>query len=140
MKELTKVQTYLFALGALLMMIGTGCVVFRLMVLPATVVFAVGAVLFALMQMQQKYSGTNITIRRLRRTMLIADACFVIAALLMLESNFRFVFPYVATNINGYNMWLHVVYNNWVIALLIGAILEMYTTHRISYELNKEEQ
>ena len=38
--------------------------------------------------------------------------------------------------------WLvYVVYasRNWVALLLVGALLEMYTTHRISYELGKEE-
>ena len=28
----------------------------------------------------------------------------------------------------------------WVVILLIAAILELYTTHRISHELDKEKQ
>jgi hypothetical protein len=34
--------------------------------------------------------------------------------------------------------YLQYVYNKWVITLLIAAILQLYTTHRISHELEKE--
>lgn len=127
------------ALGALMMVIGIGCVVFAIAVKITTIVFAVGAVLFASMQMQQTYSGNSITIKRLRRTMVFGDICFILAAMLMIETNYRIVFPFVATTMEGYNNWVHIVYNNWVVLMLIGAMLEMYTTHRISYELKKEE-
>ena len=83
--------------------------------------------------------GDNLVIRRLRRIMLIGDACFILAAILLLENTFLFVFPYVATTVEGYNNYVHYVHNNWVVALLVAAILEMYSTHRISYELKKEE-
>ena len=91
-------------------------------------------------QMAQTYEGNNFVIRRLRRIMVIGDVCFIIAALLMIESNFRILFPYMATTIEGYTSWVKYVYNNWVVALLIAAIIEMYTTHRIAHELNKEER
>ena len=139
MRELSRTQTIVMAAGALLMVIGVGCVVFGMIVPVATILFAIGAIAFASMQMMQVYEGNSIVVRRLRRTMIMGDLCFVIAALLMLESNFRILFPYVATTMEGYNNWVRVVHNNWVVALLIAAIIEMYTTHRISYELSKEE-
>lgn len=125
------------------MVVGMGCAVFGAAV-PAVqkggaVSFAVGAVCFTLMQVQQVYMGDNLVIRRLRRIMLIGDACFILAAILLLENTFLFVFPYVATTVEGYNNYVHYVHNNWVVALLVAAILEMYSTHRISYELKKEE-
>ena len=85
----------------------------------------------------ENYDGKDIVIRRLRRIMVIGDMCFILAALLMLESNLQILFPLVATTVDGYNAWVHYVYNNWVVALLVAAILEMYTTHRISSELKK---
>lgn len=139
MKELTHAQSILMALGGLLMVIGTGCVVFDVMRDITTVIFAVGAVLFAAMQMQQLYLGNSITVKRLRRTMIMGDICFILAAVLMLENHFKVVFQYVATTMEGYNNWVHIVHNNWVILLLIGALIEIYTSHRISYELKKEE-
>ena len=32
------------------------------------------------------------------------------------------------------------IHNNWVVLLLIAAIIEIYTTHRISNELKKDNQ
>ena len=136
----------LFPVGAAMMVLGVGGVVFGglasanavTIVKIATVVYSIGAVLFAAIQMSQTYEGNNIVIRRLRRIMVMGDICFIIAALLMIENNFMILFPYMARTIDGYNNWIHYVYNNWVVALLIAAILEMYTTHRISYETKKD--
>lgn len=140
MKELNTVQSAIFALGAFLMVLGVAGVVTGFLVQPATICFTIGSIAFALMQLQQSYEGNSITIKRLRRIMVIGDIAFVLAGLLMFENNFRLIYPFVATSIDGYNNWIHYVYNNWVVMLLIAAILEMYTTHRISYELKKEEK
>lgn len=139
---MSQTQSLVFAAGAAMMVLGVCGVVFGsfagiTFVRIATVVFALGAVAFAVMQMLQTYDGGSITIRRLRHIMVIGDVCFIIAALLMVESNFHFVYPLMAQTVEGRNAWLHYIYNNWVVALLIAAILEMYTTHRISCELKK---
>ena len=135
MKELSKIQSILYAMGALLMVVGVGCTVFGFLPKVFAVIFAIGAVVFAGIQIQQQYLGNNFVIKRLRRIMIIADICFVLAALLMIENAYLIIFPLMATTIEGYNNYVHYFYNNWVVALLIAAILEMYTTHRISYEL-----
>lgn len=144
-RTLTRQQSGLLAVGALMMVLGVGGVIFGgsmglTFVKVCTIVFTVGAVTFALMQMMQTYNGNDMTLRRLRQIMIIGNVCFILAALLMVESNFQILFPYVATTIDGYNGWVHYVYNNWVIALLIAAILQMYTTHRIASELKKREE
>ena len=143
LRQLSQPQSMALAIGAVMMVVGVGGVVFgslagMTVVKIATVMFAIGAILFAVMQMMQVYEGKSIVIRRLRRIMVIGDVCFILAALLMVESNFQVLFPYIATSIEGYNAWVHYVYNNWVIALLIAAILEMYTTHRIASEMKKQ--
>ena len=142
MRQLTKIQSIVFAVGALLMVVGVGCVVFGVAMPPVqkagAVAFAVGALCFAGMQMSQVYDGDSIVVRRLRRIMVFADVCFIIAAVLLVENVFLVVFPYVADTVEGYNNYVHYVHNNWVVALLVAAILEMYSTHRISYELNKK--
>lgn len=102
------------------------------------VIFAVGAVTFAAIQITQTYDGPCLAIKRLRRIMVMGDILFIVAALLLLENVFHLVFPFFAKTIDGYNAYVHYIHNNWVVALLIAAIFEMYTTHRISYELNKE--
>lgn len=143
LRTLSQTQSTILAIGAAMMVLGVGGVVLGSMagvtfVRVSAVLFAVGAVAFALMQMMQTYEGSSFVIRRLRRIMVIGDVCFIIAALLMIESNFHFVFPFMAKTIDGYNAWVHYVYNNWVIALLIAAIIELYTTHRIASELKKQ--
>lgn len=39
----------------------------------------------------------------------------------------------------NYETYITYFYNKWVVFLLIAALLELYTTHRISYELKKED-
>ena len=112
----------LFLIGGMLMVVGAGMYVFAMREV-ASWIFLVGALLFATMQIRQRYEGTDFVIRRLRRITILADVLFVLAGLLMVECAYGFV---------------TYIYNKWVVVLLIAAILEVYTTHRISHELDKE--
>lgn len=138
MRQLNKLQSALFITGGILMVAGVGLFVFGVAQPYSSLAFLLGAVLFAAMQALQSYDGRSITIRRLRRIMLAADACFVLSGLLMTEQVWRLLYAQVATTVGGYTMYMQLVWNNWVVTLLIGAILEMYTMHRISSELAKE--
>ena len=97
----------------------------------ATYIFAIGALGFSSMQMQQRYEGQNFTIRRLRRMMLLSDVLFLMAALLMFASKGNFLGL-------SYITYIEYVYNKWVIVLLIAALLQLYSMHRIGSELEKE--
>ena len=79
MKQLSKAETFLFLAGGVLMVAGAGCYVF--FILQGLVCFLVlaGSLLFAAMQARQRYEGTSITLRRLRRIQFFALACFVCA-------------------------------------------------------------
>lgn len=125
--------------GSVLMIIGAGLYVFGVQNI-APMIFAPGTVAFFVMQLQQGYDGTDITLRRLRRIMLAGGCFFLIAALLMTENSYHFVFPYFLNmGIDGYNAYLNYIHNNWVVALLVGAVLQLYSTHRISSELAKHK-
>lgn len=141
MRQLNKLQSILFLLGGTLMVVGVGVFVFTLgegWGRWASLVALAGSALFATMQAQQRYEGRDITIRRLRRIMLAADICFVLAGLLMAEQSWRFIYNHAVTTPGGYTAYVQLVQNNWVVVLLIGAILELYTVHRISHELSKQ--
>ena len=97
----------------------------------APYIFAIGALCFSSMQMQQRYEGQNFTIRRLRRMMLLSDVLFLVAALLMFASKGNFLGL-------SYITYIEYVYNKWVIVLLIAALLQHYSMHRIGSELEKE--
>lgn len=138
MRQLNTIQNYIFLIGAIMMVIGTGCVVFGIFRHSMSIVFCIGAISFSLMQMCQTYEGNNATIKRLRNLMTIGDICFIFSGIMMIESVYHLIFPYMATSIEGYNNYVHYIHNNWVILLLIGAVFEIYTTNRISYELKKQ--
>ncbi|MBQ9656327.1 MAG: hypothetical protein IJV38_09965 [Prevotella sp.] len=129
MEQLSKWETLLMLLGGLLMVAGSGASLFLQSWAPY--LFAPGAVLFAAVQMRQRYNGRNFVIRRLRRMVLVSDVLFLVAALLMLagQSNFLGL---------DYLSYIKYVHNNWIVVLLVAAILQLYTSHRIANELEKE--
>lgn len=133
MQRLSPLQTIIMLVGGLLLVAGTGCYVFLFHQQIACWVALAGALAFSLVQMCQRYEGANFVVRRLRRIMLLADVLFVVAALMMIESSYGFLKQYF-TDPHGYYTWL---YNKWIIALLVAALLEIYTTHRIDHELRK---
>ena len=138
MRELTKQQSILFLIGAVLMVVGAGLYVFGMQVV-APWVFAVGAFLFASIQLMQRYDGSNPTIKRLRRMMIMGDVLFMLAAVFMVENAYHFLLPtFLKFGMGGYNAYLTYIHNNWVVLLLVAAMLELYSTHRISNELDKE--
>lgn len=117
------------------MVAGVGCYVFMWQRQAASCVALVGAALFASMQMMQAYEGRSVTIRRLKRIMSVADVCFVLAGLVMVENTFLLL-PHL---FSSYTQYLELLYNKWVLLLLVGAVLEMYTMHRLSAELRREK-
>ncbi|MBR5748001.1 MAG: hypothetical protein IKY01_04345 [Prevotella sp.] len=129
MRQLSRVESMIFLLGGLLMVIGAGTSLLAWSIAPY--VFALGALCFTAMQMKQCYDGRNVTIRRLRRMMLLSDVLFLVSALLMFASQ---------RNIFGLDhiTYLQYVYQKWVVTLLIAAILQLYSFHRIGQELAKE--
>ena len=129
MRQLSKLQNIIFLIGGFLMVIGAGTSLLAWTLAPY--IYSIGAICFSAMQMLQRYEGNNFTIRRLRRMMLISDVLFLIAALLMFANMGN------ALHLSQVD-YLQYVYNKWVIVLLIAAILQLYSSHRIGHELEKE--
>ena len=92
MRQLSRVESIIFLVGGLLMVIG---------------------------------AGTSLL------AWLLSDVLFLVSALLMFASQ---------RNIFGldYITYLQYVYQKWVVTLLIAAILQLYSFHRIGQELAKE--
>ena len=129
MRQLNKIQTLIFLVGALLMVVGAAASVLAWKLAPY--VFAVGAIAFTSMQLLQRYEGTNFVVRRLRRMMILSDFLFLLSALLMFAS---------MGNVFGLSQidYITYIYNKWVLTLLVAALLQLYATHRIDRELVKE--
>lgn len=140
MKQLNKLQLTLYTLGGVMILIGaflfpashefggviTGSPKFAVSrEFWGVIIYSVGAILFASMQMLARYEGTSIVIRRLRRQQIIG------ALLLLLSGAAMFA------NIYGITCLRH---NEWLAVLAIAAVLELYTAFRIPQELRKEQR
>lgn len=132
MRRLSKLQSAVFAAGAVLMVVGAAASLLRWDAAPW--MFAAGAVAFTSIQMLQRYDGRHFTIRRLRRIMLFSDFLLLVTAMLMFVSRWP--------QLGGLDWLTYVnyVHNNWVVTLLLAAILQLYTTYRIDSELAKEKR
>jgi drug/metabolite transporter (DMT)-like permease len=102
--------------GAVLLLVGAMLQITRWELSP--VVYTVGAILFAYVQVMSRYEGKNLIIRRLRRQQILAAVLLVFAGVLMFVTR----------------------HNEWVLCLTIAAILELYTAFRIPSELEKENK
>lgn len=96
--------------------------------LPATVVYVV-------MQRMLNTKTDSFILRRLYAIQLLSGVCFIIAALLLIEQYNGFLLPLVVNEMNSYYNYLRFVHNNWVVMMLVGALLQLYSTHRISNEV-----
>ena len=138
MKQLSKIQSAIFLLGGVLMVVGAGCYAFGFiypkMLLYTCWVFLVGTVLFSVIQAMQLYEGKSFVIHRLKRIQAMADICFVLSGISMIDT----VYAFASNWFSNYETYITYCYNKWVLLLLIAALLELYTTHRISRELEKE--
>ena len=128
MRQLNKIENSILLLGAVMMVIGSGANIFAQSWAPY--VFGMGTVGYVLMQLKQKYEGSNVAIKRLRRMVIISDVCLLLAAVMMF-ANMDNLFRLDALT------YIKYVHNNWVVVLLVAAMLQLYTSHRISKEILK---
>lgn len=129
MRQLSNVESLLLLLGGLLMVVGSGASLFLQSWAPY--VYAPGALLFVAMQLRQRYEGNDFVIRRLRRIMILSDVLFLLAALLMFANTSNFLGI-------QYLSYVKYVHNNWIVVLLVAAVLQLYASHRIAHELDKD--
>ena len=128
MRQLNKIENTILLFGAVMMVIGSGANIFAQPWAPY--VFGMGTVGYVLMQLKQKYDGSNVAIKRLRRMVIISDVCLLLAAVMMF-ANMDNLFRLDAVT------YIKYVHNNWVVVLLVAAMLQLYTSHRISKEILK---
>ena len=128
MRQLNKIENTILLFGAVMMVIGSGANIFAQPWAPY--VFGMGTVGYVLMQLKQKYEGSNFAIKRLRRMVIISDVCLLLAAVMMF-ANMDNLFRLDAVT------YIKYVHNNWVVVLLVAAMLQLYTSHRISKEILK---
>lgn len=102
-----------YAVGGLLMVAGALLYVTRWAGAPW--LFIGGALLFGGAQLADRYTGDSFVVRRLRRQQMMASFLLVLTGVLMLVLS----------------------HNEWVVCLLVAAVIELYTSFRIPQELEK---
>ena len=123
MRELNPRENACFRIGAVLMLAGAAIFILRPII--GMYIYGVGTLMFTLMQIRAEYLGRVITVIRLRRQQLFACCCFVLALVMM--------------SMQLYN-WGPCRRQEWVVALTIGCVLELYTSFRIPQELEETKE
>ena len=139
MKQLNKIQSALFLLGGVLMVVGACSFVLK-QIYPSLVeitswVFLLGTVLFSVIQSMQTYEGKSPAIHRLKRIQNVANILFVFAGISMVDTVYTFTEKWLGNP----QLFYSIFYGKWIVVMLVAAILELYTTFRISHEMKGEE-
>lgn len=99
--------------------------------------FLLGSLLYVVCQRKLNARPQNFVQRRLQTIQLLSGLCFIASSLLMIEQYWGFLLPLVVSEMNSYHNYLRIVYNNWVLIMLVGALLQLYSTNRLSHEMRK---
>ena len=109
-----KIQQTIYILGGILLVAGAALYITGWAWVPY--MYIAGAFMFAAMQMLDRYTGNNFVLRRLRRQQLLGAIALMLAGVLMLVCE----------------------HNEWILCLLVGCLVELYTAFRIPQEYEKE--
>ena len=112
---MSKIYQFVQGVGAVLLLVGAMLQITRWELSP--ILYTIGAVMFAYVQVMTRYEGKNLIVRRLRRQQILGAVLLVFAGVLMFVTK----------------------HNEWVLCLTVAAILELYTAFRIPSELEKEK-
>lgn len=112
---MNKTHSLLQVIGAVLLLVGALLQITRWEFSPY--IYTLGALLFAYVQVMNRYDGKNFIIRRLRRQQILGAMLLVFAGVLMFITK----------------------HNEWILCLTIAAVLQLYTAYRIPSELEKEK-
>ena len=111
-----KGYTIIQMIGAVLLLAGAMLQITRWEMAP--ILYTIGAILFAYIQVMSRYEGKNLIVRRLRRQQIIGAVLLVFAGVLMFVTR----------------------HNEWVLCLSAAAVIQLYTAFRIPSELEKENR
>lgn len=97
--------------------------------------FLAGTVVYVLVQRLQAEKSASLTVNRLLSIRFLSGICFIVSGLFMVEQYNGFLKPVIVSDISSYMLYMQIVHNNWVVLLLIGSLLQLYTSYRLSAEI-----
>lgn len=110
-----KIYNSIYMIGGILLVVGAALYITQWALAPY--LYLVGSFMFGAMQMADRYTGKNWMLRRLRRQQILGAIVLMITGIAMLVCK----------------------HNEWIVTLLVGCILELYTAFRIPQEYEKEK-
>lgn len=111
-----KLYSFIYMLGGILLVLGAALYITKWSWAPY--IYILGSFMFGAMQMMDRYTGTNWILRRLRRQQIFGAIMLMVTGVAMLVTK----------------------HNEWIICLLVGCLLQLYTAFRIPQEYEKENQ
>ena len=111
-----KIYNYIYFIGGILLVLGAALYITKWVWAPY--MYIVGSFMFGAMQMLDRYTGSNFILRRLRRQQHLGAVVLMLAGILMLVCK----------------------QNEWILCLLVGCLLQLYTAFRIPQEYEKEKE
>lgn len=111
-----KIYNCIYSIGGILLVLGAALYITKWVWAPY--VYILGSFMYGAMQMLDRYTGSNFILRRLRRQQLLGAVALMLAGVLMLACK----------------------HNEWILCLLVGCLLQLYTAFRIPQEYEKENK
>ena len=109
-----KIYNCIYFIGGILLVLGAALYITKWAWAPY--MYIVGSFMFGAMQMLDRYTGRNLVLRRLRRQQLLGAIALMLTGVLMFTCK----------------------HNEWIMCLLVGCLVELYTAFRIPQEYEKE--
>ncbi len=124
MDKKTRILGYILSLAMLMIMVP---VLLQLLLVKwdgLNYIFAAGAIAALVVRIMDKYTGTNLRVKRLYRIATVSGICYCVSAYLKFSAELHF-FPYAT----GYD---------WLGFLMAGAALQVYSALVIDYVERKQ--
>lgn len=109
-----KLYSFIYMLGGIMLVAGAALYITKWVWAPY--IYIAGSLMFGAMQMMDRYTGTNWIVRRLRRQQIVGAIALMLTGVLMLVCK----------------------HNEWILCMLVGCLMQLYTAFRIPQEMEKE--
>ena len=109
-----KLYSFIYMLGGIMLVVGAALYITKWVWAPY--IYITGSLMFGAMQMMDRYTGNNWIIRRLRRQQIVGAIALMLTGVLMLVCK----------------------HNEWILCMLVGCLMQLYTAFRIPQEMEKE--
>ena len=109
-----KLYSFIYMLGGIMLVVGAALYITKWVWAPY--IYIAGSLMFGAMQMMDRYTGNNWIVRRLRRQQIVGAIALMLTGVLMLVCK----------------------HNEWILCMLVGCLMQLYTAFRIPQEMEKE--